>query len=292
MANPIIPGISQAEQELLYSKLNSYNQGRASFKEAGTYLVVLPHPGHPQYSLWIYSPLSERHSIFYIQELSTDIHEALRIASTIFYYSPRCLLLVDYNAKRMQSNGDDIVSFGKYRGHFLHEILRIDPAYLTWIAFKFMPRIPKQERFMLIAKIYHSVYIDMQQRQARQHITSHFLGKEGDKIENLILTVISVRLEDDPYRTLVKGTTPYFYVRQILKLKDASGNLITFRINARTASRESCQVPSAEHAYQTGETVYIASARIARNYTIGSNKCTRLTYVKFMQPQQKEESFM
>lgn len=282
MANPMIPGISQAEQDLLYSKLNAYNQGRSSFKEVGTYLVVLPRPEHPQYSLWIYSPLSERRSIFYIHELSTDIHEALRTASTLFYYSPRCLLLVDYNAKRMQSNGDDIVSFGKYHGHFLHEVLIIDPAYLTWIAFKFTPRIPKQQRFIQIAKIYHSVYLDMQQRRAKQHITCRFLGKEGDKIENLILTVISVRLEDDPYKTKVKGTTPYFYVRQILKLKDASGNLVTFRVNARTASRESCQIPSIEHAYQSGETVYVASARIARNYTVGSNKCTRLTYVKFM----------
>ena len=60
---------------------------------------------------------------------------------------PRPLSLVEYNAKRMQNKGDDIISFGKYHGHYLHEILRIDPGYLTWIAFKFTPRIPKQERF-------------------------------------------------------------------------------------------------------------------------------------------------
>ena len=35
MANPIIPGIPQTEQDLLYSKLNAYNQGRASYKEVG-----------------------------------------------------------------------------------------------------------------------------------------------------------------------------------------------------------------------------------------------------------------
>ena len=49
------------------------------------------------------------------------------MASTMFYYSKRCLILVDYNEKRMQSNGDDLIFFGKYRGHFLHEILKIDP---------------------------------------------------------------------------------------------------------------------------------------------------------------------
>lgn len=281
MANPLIPGISQAEQDLLYSKLNTYNQGRASFKEEGTYLVVLPRPEHPLYSLWIYSPLPERQSIFYICDLSTDINETLRMASTLCFYSTRRLILVEYNAKRMQSKGDDIVSFGKYRGHFLHEILRIDPAYLTWIAFKFQPRIPKQERFMQIAKIYHSVYLDVQRRKAHQtNVGGRFLGKVGDKVENLTLTVLSVRVEDNPYKTQVKGNTPYFYVRQVLKLRDSVGNFVTCRINARTASRDSCQLPAVEHAYQVGETVEIASARVARTYTIGNVKYTRLSYIK------------
>lgn len=79
MANPIIPGIPQTEQDLLYSKLNAYNQGRASYKEVGAYLVVLPRPEHPQYTLWVYSPLPGRQSIFYICVLSTDIHETLRM---------------------------------------------------------------------------------------------------------------------------------------------------------------------------------------------------------------------
>ena len=55
MANPKLPGIPEAEQALLYAKLNEYNRGRASFKEAGVYLVVLPRPGKPNYSLWLYS---------------------------------------------------------------------------------------------------------------------------------------------------------------------------------------------------------------------------------------------
>ena len=183
----------------------------------------------------------------------------------------------------MQNRGDDIISFGKYHGHYLHEILQVDPGYLTWIAFKFTPRIPKQERFAQIARIYHSVYIDILQRKAQQPSIGRYLGKEGEKVENLVLTIFSVRLEDDPYKTQVKGTTPYFYVRQILKLKDASGNLVTFRISSRTASRHSCQLPAMEHAYRIDETVHIASAHIANTYTIGKNKWTRLNYVKIRQ---------
>ena len=74
MANPRLPGISENEQALLYAKLNEYNRGRASFKEAGVYLVVLPRPGKPNYSLWLYSPLPEKQSILYIHDLSPDIN--------------------------------------------------------------------------------------------------------------------------------------------------------------------------------------------------------------------------
>ena len=284
MANPRLPGISENEQALLYAKLNEYNRGRASFKEAGVYLVVLPRPGKPNYSLWLYSPLPEKQSILYIHDLSPDINESLRMASTMFYYSRRCLILVDYNEKRMQSNGDDLIFFGKYRGHFLHEILKVDPAYLSWIAYKFTPRIPKQERFVQIAKIYHSVYLDIQRRKTYQTTSGRFLGKEGERVENLTLTVLSVRLEDNPYKTQLKGTTPYFYVRQVLKLKDSVGNFVSIRMNARTASRKSCQLPAVEHAYQVGEIMEIASARIARTYMIGSSKYTQLTHVKLHVP--------
>lgn len=42
MTNPLIPGITAAEQDVLYQKLNEYNLKKASFKEVGAYLVVLP----------------------------------------------------------------------------------------------------------------------------------------------------------------------------------------------------------------------------------------------------------
>ena len=231
MANPKLPGISESEQALLYAKLNEYNRGRASFKEAGVYLVVLPRPGKPNYSLWLYSPLPEKQSILYIHDLSPDINESLRMASTMFYYSRRCLILVDYNEKRMQSNGDDLIFFGKYRGHFLHEILKVDPAYLSWIAYKFTPKIPKQERFVKIAQAYHSIHLDVMLRKSKEvRRKSRYLGEVNEKLTDLKLKVMRVRLEDDPYKTRVYGTTPQFFVKQILTLNDDSGNLVTMKI--------------------------------------------------------------
>lgn len=48
MTNPLIPGITAAEQDVLYQKLNEYNLKKASFKEVGAYLVVLPRADCPR----------------------------------------------------------------------------------------------------------------------------------------------------------------------------------------------------------------------------------------------------
>jgi len=281
MANPRLPGISENEQALLYAKLNEYNRGRASFKEAGVYLVVLPRPGKPNYSLWLYSPLPEKQSILYIHDLSPDINESLRMASTMFYYSRRCLILVDYNEKRMQSNGD--IFFGKYRGHFLHEILKVDPAYLSWIAYKFTPRIPKQERFVKIAQAYQSVHLDLMQRKSKEkHSVSRYLGELGEKLTDLRLKVIRVRLEDDPYKTRINGTVPQFFVKQVLTLADASGNLVIMSIPSKNPSAVSCTLSGIEHEYRPGEIIYVASARVSRRYESYGSKYTRISHVKLV----------
>lgn len=280
MSKPKLPGITETEQNLLYAKLSEYNRGRASFKEAGAYLVVLPRPGHDCYSVWVFSPELERRSILFIHDLSPDVHEALRMASTMFYFSKRCLLIVEYNEKRMQSNGEDIISFGKYHGHYLHEILKIDPAYLSWIAYKYTPRIPKQERFVAIAKAYHSVHLDLMQRKARQkRQASRFLGEAGEKLTDLTLKVMRVRLEDNPYKTRVTGSTVEFYVRQVMTLTDPAGNLAVIRLSSKNPSRASCQLSAFDHEYKPGEIVHIASARVARTYINNGTKYTYLSHV-------------
>ena len=282
MANPKLPGISESEQALLYAKLNEYNRGRSSFKEAGVYLVVLPRPGKPNYSLWLYSPLPEKQSILYIHDLSPDINESLRMASTLFYYSRRCLILVDYNEKRMQSNGDDLIFFGKYRGHFLHEILKIDPAYLSLDRLQVTPKIPKQERFVKIAQAYHSVHLDIMLRKTKEtRRASRYLGEVNEKFDRLkVLKVMRVRLEDDPYKTRINGTTPQFFVKQILTLNDASGNLVTMSIPSKTPSAISCTLSGIEHEYRPGEIIYVASARVSRLFESYGSKYTRLSNVK------------
>lgn len=284
MANPRLPGVTETEENLLYAKLNEYNKGRLSFKEVGAYLIIPPRADYKCYSLWIFSSMPEKQTILFIHDLSPDVNEALRMASTMFYFSKRRMLIIEYNKKRMQGNGDDIISFGQYRGHYLHEILKIDPGYLSWIAYKYTPKIPKQERFVEIAKVYHSVQMDLMLRKAKQkHEASRFLGEEGEKLTELTLKVIRVRTEDDPYKTRMKGNTAEFYVRQVVTLTDPSGNRVVIRFAGKTPSRESCRIAVTEHEYKIEELVHISSARVAKTYEIHGLKYTRLSHVKLQE---------
>lgn len=124
MANPLIPGISATEQDLLYKKLSIYNQKKASFKEAG-YLVYCRERIIPGIPLGVLARKAIHLLYLRLNEMYT---KPLRIASTPCYYSLRPLLLVEYNAKRMQKQGRRHYLFGKYHGHYLHEILRMIPV--------------------------------------------------------------------------------------------------------------------------------------------------------------------
>ncbi|WP_251968155.1 hypothetical protein NEE14_007590 [Parabacteroides sp. AD58] len=280
MARPVIPGMSADEQLKLYEQLQHYNAERDSYKVAGVYLLVIPHDGKKCYSLWCYSPTLERNPILFIQDLSEQIQESLRLATSMFFYSKRKLLIVEYNAKRMTSKGDDLIGFGKYRGHYLYEILQIDPAYVVWIANKYTPRIPKQERFVQIARVYVSVYLDRIWQKKKQTETSHYLGKKGQTVKDLTLKVSHVRLEDDPYKTGVQGNEPVFYVNQIVGLTDIHGNRVIIIFPALYPSLVSGQLSALEHAYRAGEILHVSTARIFKIFEYRGIKYTRLYYVR------------
>ena len=293
MQNPKLPGVNAQQEALLFRKLHEYNQGKSSFKEAGAYIVALPRDNHPAYTLWLYSPTVERQVLLYLHDLSPDINQSLRTVSTWFYYSRRGIFVVPYNEKRMRSNGDDLIGFGKYRGHFLYEILKIDPAYVGWISYKFTPKIPKQKRFVKIAQAYYSVHLDLLARQSKEkrHV-SRYLGELGEKVCELNVRVRHVRTEDDPYKTRVWNGKAIFFPKQILTANDAEGNLIRIIIPSAHASLASGVLSELEHAYQAGELIRIRSARISRKYEYHGRKYTCLSHVRLApgNPAERQEA--
>lgn len=248
MANPRLPGISETEETLLYAKLNEYNRGRISFKEAGAYLIVLPRSGHSNYSLWVYSPEPEKQSILFIHDLSPDIYEALRMASTMFYFSKRCLLIVDYNLKRMQSNGDDLIPFGKYRGHYLHEILKVDPAYLSWSLIS-TPQNPQAGTFCRNCQSLSFGTSGSDATKSQTETGSRTIFRKYRRESNRSHFESSQSKDRRrPYKTRMNGTTVLFYVRQIVTLADPSVNRVVIRLfqaKAQAKNRVKCQLPNA-----------------------------------------------
>lgn len=91
--------------------------------------MVLPRPGHPLTRSG-YIRLHSRETDFCLFTNSqADINESLRMANfTLFFFSGVALLILEYNEKRMQSNGTIIYRSGRYRGHYLRN-LKVDPAY-------------------------------------------------------------------------------------------------------------------------------------------------------------------
>ena len=98
MANPRLPNITEAEQELLYEKLNVYNQGKASYR-GGMLPCGFTEEGHPNYSLWFYTPLLDRQCILFIEDLKPDIIQSLRIVTSELWYANRQILVTDYNER-------------------------------------------------------------------------------------------------------------------------------------------------------------------------------------------------
>lgn len=281
MANPRIPNLTEAEQQLLYEKLNLYNRTKASYKEAGCYLVVFPHEGKPLYSLWLYTPLLDRRSVLFIGDLADDVYTSLRMATGELWYANRPVLLTDYNEKRMSTHGDDLMPFGKYRGHYLYEILRIDPGYVNWLACKFEPRIPKQERMRKMAQAYMLFYMDrMLKRQKANTHAGRYLGKKGERLTNLSLKVVQVHLEDDPYKTRVEGNTPLFFVRQKVTAIDRDGNRALLSFASHYPSYASGQLSAMEQAFKPGDILSVASAKVAGTFEKNGIKYTKLNYIK------------
>ncbi len=71
------------------------------------------------------------------------------------------------------------------------------------------------------------------------------------------------------------------FVKQVLTLTDASGNLVTMSIPSKNPSAVSCTLSGIEHEYRLGDIIYVASAKVSRRYESYGSKYTRLSHVKF-----------
>lgn len=264
-------------EQYILDKLNAFNEGRNADK--GVYFILLPNEKSAYYTLWYYNPAAEYHPNIFLSTLDVNAINSVEKAMKAVANS-LTTLIVRLHMDSISHNADDMISFGKYRGYHLFEVATIDPKYITWIANKYEARVQSERRFKELAATYSWVYQDLNTSRAHKVPVSHFVGTLNEKLSDLHLTIQRVKAEDNPYKTRVIRGTTHFYVDQKIVATDESGNLFFFTIRATDRSLESGKLSNADHAYQTGETLHIHSAKVIKHYTSRNIRYTKLGYIK------------
>ena len=245
-------GISGEIQKMILDKLNTFNRGKTSDK--GRYYILLPTSKTLYYTLWFFTPSATYHPTVYLANLDlnaiSSVNKAIKMVSNSFLP-----LFITTDIKDSPDNGDDIISFGKYRGYHLHDIYTIDPRY-------------------------SKIYLDLQTRKKYKMPVSRFVGTPGEKLSDLKLTITKVRIEDDSYKTQIIRGTEYFYVDQLLTAVDIAGNYFLLRIKAKDRSLTTQTLPPGAHAFQVGEKLTLTSAKVLKHIESRTIKYTRIGYIK------------
>ena len=270
-------GITDEIRKMVIERLTTFNQGK--IPNQGRYYIMLPTPQTAYYTLWFYNPEAIYHSFVCLSNLELTIigslNKAMRMTANSFLP-----LGVVREIDSAINNGDDILTFGKYRGFHLQEVYTIDPRYVLWIANKYEPRVKSEFRFKELACNYSKAYQDLQTQKRDKPSGCHFVGNVGDKLENIHLTITKVKIEDNAYRTKVVNGTCLFFVDQLITAIDKVGNRFLFSIKAKDRSLTSGVLPPSAHAYQKGEAVVITSAKILKHLVLHNTKYTKLGYIK------------
>ena len=153
---------------------------------------------------------------------------------------------------------------------------------MSWIAYKFTPRIPKQERFSTnsIGVSFRPSGYFRSGRHIRNILPAVFWGKEGDKSERTDTESTPCPAGRRSLQNHRERNDSLFLCPADTDLEDPIGNLVTFRTNSH-GKPESYQVPATEHAFEP-ENRYILPRHASLVPLLRETKqYTRLNYVKF-----------
>lgn len=277
-----ILGIEAELERAVFEKLQTFNAGRSADK--GRYYILLPHDKNVYYTLWFYNPQATYHPYIFLETLELNVFSSLNKAIRLLANSYLPLWITnraDLLVAGFAGNGDDLITFGKYKGHRLQEVYTIDPRYVTWLSDKYEPRVKNEHRFKELAVTYKQVYFDLHIPRKYKIPVSQYVGKIGEKLSQLALTVIRVKIEDDPYKTSVINGTASFYVDQFITAADWNGNLYLFTVKATHRSLQSGVLSPYSHPYKAGEKLFLASAKVLKQFESRNVKYTKLGYIKF-----------
>lgn len=265
--------ITDAMAEKVFQKIDKFNQGRR--EEQGYYALSVSTAYRPYYALWrIFPP--DTYPPLFIQSLAVTFDDA---AERAFQYLHNCNILL-----RVKDNSffepyygytDDMVAFGKYRSKRLAEVYYVDPHYVLWLAHQFEPRNPRDKRLAMWAKAFATVHLETVIRKGRVAGGNGYVGEKGEKLIDLHLEVLSVRLQLDAYKK--RG----YYVDQSVLATDKDGNRYTFVVKAAAASQTPNQLSCYTQPVHPYDILQLTSAKVLSHYESRGVKYTRIGYLKF-----------
>lgn len=259
--------------ERVFQKIDNFNKGCR--EDAGYYAISVSTAYRSYYALWRIFPDNVSPPLL-VQTLAVTFDDA---ADRAFQYLQNCntLLKVKDNSffESYYGMSDDIVAFGKYRGKRLAEVYYIDPNYVLWLAHKFEARNPRDKKLAIMAKSFATVHYETVIKKHRLPAGSRFIGEPGEKLTDLHLEVLGVRLQLDAYKTRD------YYVDQSVLAADADGNRFNFLIKAAAPSMSPDMLSCYTKKITPRENIYIKSAKVLSHYESKGIKCTRIGYLKF-----------
>lgn len=265
--------ITEGMAELVFEKIDQFNRGRRD--DNGYYALSVSTPFRSYYGLWRVFPNDSRPPLF-VQTLAITFDSA---AERAFQYLHNCnvVLRVADNSffEPYYGQMDDVVGFGKYQGKRLAEVYYIDPHYVLWLAQKFEARNARDKRLTTVAQAFAVVHYETVIQKRRLPAGSRFVGQPGDRLTDLRLEVLGVRLQLDLYKT------KSYYVDQSVLAADADGNRYSFLIKAASSSPSPDVLSVYSKKITPHETLHLRSAKVLSHYESRGVKCTRIGYLKF-----------
>ena len=255
-----------------FKRIELFNRGRS--RDNGIYAIRMATPFRPNYTLWrIFPQYAEP---LFVRTLGVTFETAV---DRVFSLLQNCNVWLDTadssTFEPYYSEADEIIPFGKYKGKHLSEIFYIDPSYVYWLANKFTTDSRKYDRLISQAKCFSIVHFEFTVHKPRVASVSRFVRNVGDRLKDLQLTVLNVRLQVDTYK-------PDFYVDQNVLAADRDGNRFTFLIKAAARSLTPNALSCRSREIKRQEVLQVKSAKVMSHYESHGVRYTRLGYVRLL----------
>lgn len=252
-------------------RIEAFNRGRS--RDNGMYVITMAAAYRPYYALWRVFPA--RRSPVFVRTLGVTFEAAAGRAFELLQNCNVWLGVAGSSAfESYYGEADEIIPFGKYKGKHLSEIFYIDPSYVYWLANKFVPAGRKYDRLKELAGCLVTVHFEFTVHKPRVASVSRFVGNAGDRLKDLQLVVLNVRLQVDTYK-------PDFFVDQNVLAADRDGNRFTFLVKAAAHSLTPNALSCRSRKVEKYETLRVKSAKVMSHYESHGVRYTRLGYVKF-----------